>query len=106
MVDRKAHIQKMDARVRQWRAELDRLIAKADEAEADAKIGVQRRVSELQEKYSTVRARFDELVAAGEQAYERAKAAFDAAADEFSKAYERTKERTKRSNAATGGPTR
>ena len=47
MSEKNQYIEKAKARIAQWDAEIDKMKAKADEAEADAKIEYQKQLSEM-----------------------------------------------------------
>jgi len=58
---------KMEARLRQWGAKIDELVAKAEEAGAEAKIDHRKRIDELRGKYQAAQSKLDELRAAGSE---------------------------------------
>lgn len=89
MMDRNAYLEKMEAQLKQWRAEVDKLTAKAQEAKADAKIDLERQATELKTKYEDARKRFDELKQAGEDTFAKMREQFEARVREFSSAFDR-----------------
>lgn len=87
---RKAYRQKMEAQIKEWRADIDKLKARAEKANADAKIELNRNLERVKERYDTVRDRFEELQDAGEDRFEALKKSFEAAVDEFKTTWKKT----------------
>ena len=101
MMDRKAYLEKMEAQLREWKAEVDAMSARADKARADAKIELNRQVSDLRTKYDRLRERFEDLKTAGEKAYDKLREGFEAAVREFTSAFERTSVASRGETATT-----
>jgi chromosome segregation ATPase len=74
---RDAYLQKLKAKLDEWNAEIDLLAAKADQAEADAKIGYQQRLADLRAKRAEMEAKINDLQQAGEGAWEDLKQGLD-----------------------------
>ena len=61
MDERQAYIEKVNARLSEWKARVDLLRAQAREAKADAKIEYSREADDLQAKLESVRTKVNEL---------------------------------------------
>jgi len=68
-----AYEEKMDAQLREWQAELDRLQARADKMEADAKVEYYKNIEDLRKKYMTAQQRLEDLKRAGGEAVDELK---------------------------------
>lgn len=95
---RDAYVQKLKARLDEWNAEIDRLAAKADQAEAESRIEYENRMEDLRAKRKDVEDKMTELQQAGESAWkdlkqglenswEILKRSFARAKSEFDRAY-------------------
>ena len=69
MSNRKAYQEKVEAQLKEWNAELERLRAKALKADADARIELGRTVDTLQQHFRDTQDAFVGLIAAGEDAW-------------------------------------
>lgn len=89
-----AYLEKMEAQLREWGAKIDVLKAKADKAEAGAKIEYMKQLDSLKAKRDAAQTKLGEIRAAGEEAWEslktgvegawsELKAAIDSAATKF-----------------------
>ena len=89
-----AYLEKMEAQFREWGAKIDELKAKADKAEAGAKIEYIKQLDVLKAKRDAAQTKLGEIRAAGEDAWEgmksgvegawtELKAAIDGAATKF-----------------------
>jgi hypothetical protein len=74
----KAHVDKMEAQLRRWGLNLDKLANKS-EVGAEAKVNYLRNLDELIVKHRTVRIKLDELKAAGYGQWENFKDGVDTA---------------------------
>lgn len=54
MENKDAYTRKAEARVREWTAEIEKLKAKADQAQADAEIGLEKDIEELYRRRDAV----------------------------------------------------
>jgi uncharacterized coiled-coil DUF342 family protein len=70
---RDAYIQMLKAKLDEWNAEISRLAAKADQAEAGARLTYQERLEELRSKRGELEGKIAELQHAGESAWEEIK---------------------------------
>lgn len=89
MTDRKAYQQKMEAQLKEWHADLDKLAARAEKKEAHARLEFNRLVQDLRHKYQTLQTRFSELAAAGESKFETLRSGFEHAVTDFREAFQR-----------------
>ncbi|GGB43018.1 hypothetical protein GCM10011316_13710 [Roseibium aquae] len=88
MLDRDQYIEKAKAKLDEWNAEIARMQAKADAAEADAKAEYQKQLDEMREKRDEAEARLTELRNASDSAWTDMKAGFDTAWQNVSNAFE------------------
>jgi len=70
---RDAYVQKMKAKIDEWNADIDKLTAKADQAEADVKIRYHQQLEELRAKRQEMENKIADLQSAGESAWEEMK---------------------------------
>ncbi len=70
---REAYVQKLKAKLDEWNAEIDKIAAKADQADAEAKIVYYKRMEDLRAKRKDVEDKIEELQQAGEGAWEGVK---------------------------------
>jgi uncharacterized coiled-coil DUF342 family protein len=90
---KQAYIDKMNAQMRQWQAEVDKLKAKADEAKAGAEIEGGRKIQDLKARMEAVQSNLDELKQRGEDKWQDMKAKVDSAAAELSNGIEKFRSR-------------
>ena len=86
MVDRDAFVQTMKAKLDEWNAEIDRLSAKADAAQADTKLEYNKQVEALKKQREDALQRLNELQSASEGAWEEMRAGVDASWDKMTDA--------------------
>ena len=67
---RKAYEEKLDAQLNEWNAHTALLKAKADKAEAEAKIQYYKTIESLQQKQNEAGTKLRELKTAGDEAWE------------------------------------
>ena len=67
---RDAYEQKLQAQLDEWAAEIKKLKARADQAEADAQIEYHRQIDRLKQEQQRAEAKLEELRHAGEGAWE------------------------------------
>jgi uncharacterized coiled-coil DUF342 family protein len=92
---RDAFVQKIKARIDEWNAEIDRLKAKAEQAEADARIEYHDEIQELKNYRDDARKKLDKLQNAGEGAWEDLKAGVEMAFDAMNQAVSSARNRFK-----------
>lgn len=71
---KQAYVEKVQARLNEWDAEIEKLKARADKAEADAKIAYLEQIETLREEQREAQSKLDDLRAAGDDAWEDMKA--------------------------------
>jgi predicted ATP-binding protein involved in virulence len=84
---RKAYEEKFDAQLAEWNAQVALLTAKADKAQAEAKIEYYKTIELLQHKQNDARSKLQELKAAGDGAWEDLKKGAEKAWTEVKTAY-------------------
>lgn len=88
MSEREQYIEKAKARLDQWTAEIDKLKAKAEEADADAKIEYDKQIDELRAQRDEAENKIKELQEASDEAWSDMKSGFDKAWDSMSGAFQ------------------
>lgn len=78
--------EKREAQLREWKAKLEQLQAKADQATADAKIQYQQEVDKLRGQFGSLQSRLSELKSSSDAALGDMKSGFQSAWNEFSAA--------------------
>lgn len=73
MSDKELYQQKMQAQLDEWKAEVDKLKAKASGASADAQLEMNKQIKALESKIEEGKAKLSELAKAGEDAWESIK---------------------------------
>ena len=77
MEDRKAYIDKMAAKLKEWDAEIQKLEAKADAVKVDVKTDYRKQIDELRGKRAEAQQKLNEIKVAGEGAWEELKAGIE-----------------------------
>lgn len=85
--ERELYRQKAEAQLAEWQAEIDKLKAKASEADADARLEVRERIDALQEQVEEGRSRLEELAESGEDAWESFKGGVESAWESLKKGF-------------------
>lgn len=80
---------KFEAQLREWKARIDLLEAKADKVKAELKIDYQQEMETLRRKKEALQARLKDLQEAGEGTWESMKGGVEKAASELKSAVER-----------------
>ena len=70
MNQRDAYVEKMKAKLDEWNAEIDKLAARADQADAQAKIAYRKQLNELRTKRRDLEEKIGAVQQAGEGAWE------------------------------------
>jgi archaellum component FlaC len=78
--------QKLQAQLDEWDAEINKLKAKADKAEADAQLEYYKQIEELRSMQETANEKLNELKEAGDDAWEDLKAGIESAWDSLGNA--------------------
>jgi len=84
-----AHVEKMEAELKQWGARLDKLMTQAHATSADVKTDYRKRLDDLRQKYVAAEKRFAELKAAGSGKWENFQGSVEAAWSELATAFTR-----------------
>jgi len=79
MTDKGAYVKKLDAKLDEWNAEIDRLKAKAEMAEAESRLEYQKEIENLQKRRSEAEEKLADLRQAGEGAWEDLKSGVQSA---------------------------
>ncbi len=80
MENKEAYRQKLEAQMREWSAKIDLLKARADQAEAEAKIEYRNRIEDLRKKREVLREKLRELQKATDAAWKDIRAGTERAA--------------------------
>lgn len=83
---KEAYEKKLKAQLDEWGAEIDKLKAKADNAEADAQLKYYKQIEELRSMQEDANNKLAELREASDDAWEDLKAGIDSAWDSLSSA--------------------
>ncbi len=86
MKERKLYQKKMDAQLKEWAADIDKLRAKAQKADADTRLKLNKQIKNVRARFDDARERFEDMTEAGEDAFESAKSRFESAMADFRKA--------------------
>ncbi|MCF6147814.1 MAG: coiled coil domain-containing protein [Candidatus Kuenenia sp.] len=87
MNKRKAYEEKLDAQLREWRSKIENLKAKADKADAEAKIEYYRNIDSLKNDYNALQAKLLQLKSAADESWEDIKAGSETAWEELKTAF-------------------
>lgn len=93
MDEKTAYRRKLEARLDQWQAEIDKLRARAVEAGADASIEYQKQVEKLRGQQDAARERLKEIDAASGEAWRDLKAGAEKAWDDLESAISQARKR-------------
>ena len=74
---KEAYQSKLEAQLDEWTAEINKMKAKADKADADAQLEYYKQIEELRSKQETAQEKLEELKEAGEDAWEDLKAGME-----------------------------
>lgn len=84
-----AHVEQMDAQLKQWAVKIDERVAKAGELGAEAKEQFNRQVEELKAKHKETEKKLDHLKAAGAAEWETFKAGVESAWNDFETSFKK-----------------
>ena len=87
MNDKELYKQKKQAQLDEWKAELEKLRAKASEASADRKLELNERIEHLDGKIDEGKSKLSEIEDASEDAWESVKEGVDSAWDSLKDAF-------------------
>ena len=86
MSNREAYVKKMKAKLDEWDADIAKIEAKAEYAEANMKIKYNEKIDELKQQRKEATSKLHELQSAGDEAWEDIKTGLDSAWDSLGKA--------------------
>ena len=93
MSDKSAYRQKLEARLDQWRAEIDKLQSKAEEAGADARIEYEDQLKRLQTRQDEARQKLKGLDDTSDDAWKDLKSGIEKAWDDLGSAVKNARKR-------------
>lgn len=93
MSSRDEYIRRMQAKLEEWNAEIDRLTAKAGDVTAEVKIEYSDHIESLKAKQATARQKLEELQQAGESAWGDLKSGIELAWTAMGEAIDSAKDR-------------
>ncbi len=91
MTDRDAYIEKLKAKLDEWNAQIGKMEAKMREQRADARMKCEKELNSARSYRDEVQRRLDELRRSSESAWEDIKAGVDQAWDRLSEAMRRAR---------------
>ncbi len=86
-----AYVRKLKAKIDEWNAEIDKLMAKADQAGAEAKIKYRHQLDDLRVKRKEVEDRLAALQEAGESSWEGLKHGIERSWDTWMQSFTKAK---------------
>ena len=86
MSQRDAYVEKLHAKIDEWNADIDKLIAKANQLEADSRIEYQKQADTLKRKRKEIERKLNELKTSGGGAWEDLKSGMDLALESMNEA--------------------
>lgn len=92
---KEAYEKKIEAQLEEWKSEIDSMKAKADKADADARIEYYKQIDSLRLKQEAAKEKLNELKNAGGEAWEDLKAGIELAGDSLWDAIKSAKARFK-----------
>jgi len=95
MSKKEAYQQKIEAQLNEWKADIDKLKSRADQANASAQVGLYEQIDELKAKREAVAKKFEELRNASDEAWEDVKSGLDLAKESLSEAMSSASDRFK-----------
>lgn len=93
MSTKEAYQQKVEAQLNEWKADIDKLKAKADQANASAKAEIYEQIDQLKAKRDQVSGKADELRHASDDAWGDVKTGLELAKESLSEAMKSATER-------------
>lgn len=81
---KEAYEKKLQAKLDEWSADIDKLKARADSAEADIQLKYYKKIEELRSQQDAARIKLEELKGSSDDAWEDLKAGIDSAWDSLS----------------------
>jgi len=94
-MERKAYIDKLAAQLKQWDAEIDKLEARVNKAEAGAKADYQKQIKDLCDKKQAAQDKFEEVKQSGEEAWNELKSGTEEVFNTLKNAFQSAKSKFK-----------
>ena len=91
MENKEVYREKMEAKLKEWDAELTELKAKLSQAKADAKIEYQKKIEDFKDKKEALEKKMDEFRSAGDDTWKEIKSRVEKAASDLLSALDRAK---------------
>lgn len=82
-MDKKAYQEKLEAQLKEWQAEIDKLKAQTQKKSADAKITYQKKIDQLEQKMEQSKKKLNTLKETGEDKWEDVKKEVEMEANEL-----------------------
>jgi predicted nucleic acid-binding Zn-ribbon protein len=95
MSDKDAYVQKLHVKLDEWNAEIDKLKAKANKAEAESRLEYQKEIESLQRRRKAAEEKLSEVRQAGEGAWKDLKSGVQNAWDSMEEAVKSARSRFK-----------
>ena len=95
MSNRDEYVRKLQEKLGEWNAEIDKLVAKAGEVKADAKNEYAEQIASLKAKQTAAREKIEELQTSGESAWDDLKSGVELAWTAMGEAIDSAKSRFK-----------
>lgn len=86
MSKKDAYVQKLHSKIDEWNADIDKLTAKANQAEADSKIEYHKQIETLKQKRQDIEKKVAEMRRSGEGAWDDLKTGIDLAWESMNEA--------------------
>jgi hypothetical protein len=86
-----AYVKELKARIDKWNAEIDKLAAKAEQAEAESKIGYHKRLDDLRTKRKDMEDKMAAVHQAGEESWQGLKQGLEKSWDAFTESLTKAK---------------
>ncbi len=83
------HVGKIEKQLTRWGATLDQMVARADTAGAEAKVGHRERIGELRAKHKIARGKLDQLKAATGDEWETLKDGLESTCNDLEAAFKK-----------------
>lgn len=83
MNEKEAYQQKIEAQIDEWKAEMDKLDARAKKLEAEGRIAAESRIQDFKARQEAARAKLEALRRAGDAAWKDVKEGLDRAVSEL-----------------------
>lgn len=95
MSDREEYVKKMKAKIDEWDAEIDKVSAKTEQAQADAKLKYQAQLEELRKQRDRGLEQLQEMQAASADAWESMRKGMEESWNSMNKAFKEALDRFK-----------